>query len=136
MLLNHEHMLNSQVFDLNNIFKLQHIKTNSFINIKLKSDTSSLNKLFANLYDYARDPLFIKIMNIVEIEHMKHYNKYISNYGMNKTQKQNKNKTKHTNFKLTRHKLTRHKNKTNDKMNDTPLYMLSNLKMMIYDYDL
>jgi len=135
MLLNHEHMLNSQVFDLNNIFKLEHIKNNSFINIKLKSDTSSLNKLFANLYDYARDPLFIKIMNIVEIEHMKHYNKYISNYGMNKTQKQNKNKIKHTNFKLTRHKLTTYKNKTNNKMKDT-LYMLTNLKMMIYDYNI
>jgi hypothetical protein len=128
-------MLNSQLFDLNNILKLEHIKTNSFINIKLKSDTSSLNKLFANLYDYARDPLFIKIMNIVEIEHMKHYNKYISNYGMNKTQKQNKNKTNIKNLKLTRHKLTRHKNKTNDKMNNT-LYMLSNLKMMIYDYNI
>jgi hypothetical protein len=135
MLLNHEHMLNSQLFDLNDIFKLEHIKTNSFINIKLKSDTSSLNKLFANLYDYARDPLFIKIMNIVEIEHMKHYNKYISNYGMNKTQKLNKNKAKIKNLKLTRHKLTRHKNTTNDKMNNT-LYMLSNLKMMIYDYNI
>ena len=119
MLLNHEHMLNSQLFELNNIFNLEHIKTNSFINIKLKSDTSNLNKLFANLYDYARDPLFIKIMNIVEIEHMKHYNKYISNYGMNKTQKQNKNKIKHTDFKLTRHKLTTYKNKTNNKMKDT-----------------
>jgi hypothetical protein len=74
-------------------------------------------------------------MNIVEIEHMKHYNKYISNYGMNKTQKQNKNKTNIKNLKLTRHKLTRHKNKTNDKMNNT-LYMLSNLKMMIYDYNI
>lgn len=128
-------MLNSQLFELNNIFKLEHIKTNSFINIKLKSDTSNLNKLFANLYDYARDPLFIKIMNIVEIEHMKHYNKYISNYGMNKTQKQNKNKIKHTDFKLTRHKLTTYKNKTNNKMKDT-LYMLTNLKMMIYDYNI
>jgi hypothetical protein len=135
MLLNHEHMLNSQLFELNNIFKLEHIKSNSFINIKLKSDTSNLNKLFANLYDYARDPLFIKIMNIVEIEHIKHYNKYISNYGMNKTQKQNKNKIKHTNFKLTRHKLTTYKNKTNNKMKDT-LYMLTNLKMMIYDYNI
>jgi hypothetical protein len=135
MLLNHEHMLNSQLFELNNIIKLEHIKTNSFINIKLKSDTSNLNKLFANLYDYATYPLFIKIMNIVEIEHMKHYNKYISNYGMNKTQKQNKNKIKHTNFKLTRHKLTTYKNKTNNKMKDT-LYMLTNLKMMIYDYNI
>jgi hypothetical protein len=128
-------MLNSQLFELNNIFKLEHIKTNSFINIKLKSDITSLNKLFANLYDYARDPLFIKIMNIVEIEHIKHYNKYISNYGMNKTHKQNKNKVKHTNFKLTRHKLTTYKNKTNNKMKDT-LYMLTNLKMMIYDYNI
>jgi hypothetical protein len=137
MLLNHEHMLNSQVFDLNNIFKLEHIKTNSFINIKLKSDTSSLNKLFANLYDYARDPLFIKIMNIIEIEHLKHYNKYISTYGMNKTQKQNKNKNKNKNknFKLTMRKLTTHKSKINYKMNDT-LHILSNLKMMIYDYNI
>jgi hypothetical protein len=129
MMLNHEHMLNSQLFDLNNIFKLDHIKTNSFINIKLRSDTSSINKLFVNLYDYATAPLFIKIMNIIELEHMKHYNKFISNYGMNKTQKQNKNKNRNNNLKLTRDKLIPHKSKIND-----TLYMLSNLKMMIYDY--
>ncbi len=131
MLLNHEHMLNSRLFDLNNIFKLDHIKTNSFINIKLRSDTSSINKLFANLYDYARDSLFIKIMNIIEIEHMKHYNKFISTYGMNKTQKQNKNKNRNKNLKLTRDKLITHKSKINE-----TLHMLSNLKMMIYDYNI
>jgi hypothetical protein len=134
MLLNHEHMLNSQLFDLNN---LQLIKTNVLsitkynINIKLKSDAISVNKLFANLYDYARDPYFVKIMNIIEIEHMKHYNKYMSSYGVIKTHKQTKNNNNNKN--LTMYKITtrKHKSKTNK-----TLHMLTNLKMMIYDYNI
>jgi len=140
MLLNHEHMLNSQLFDLNNLNNLnnlQLIKTNVLsitkynINIKLKSDAISINKLFTNLYDYARDPYFVKIMNIIEIEHMKHYNKYMSTYGIIKTHKQTKNNNK--NKDLTMRKITtrKHKNKTNN-----ILHMLTNLKMMIYDYNI
>lgn len=140
MLLNHEHMLNSQLFDLNNLNNLnnlQLIKTNVLsitkynINIKLKSDAISVNKLFANLYDYARDPYFVKIMNIIEIEHMKHYNKYMSTYGIIKTHKQTKNNNK--NKDLTMRKITtrKHKNKTSN-----ILHMLTNLKMMIYDYNI
>ena len=70
-------------------------------------------------------------MNIIEIEHMKHYNKFISTYGMNKTHKQNKNKKRNKNLKLTRDKLITHKSKINE-----TLHMLSNLKMMIYDYNI
>lgn len=54
MLLNHEHMLNSQLFELNNISKLENIKVDSLINIKLKHDDAYINKLFANLYEYAK----------------------------------------------------------------------------------
>ena len=132
MLLNHEHMLNSQLFDLNNISKLEHI------NIKLKSDVLSINKLFANLYDYATYPYFIKIMNIIEAEHMKHYNNFISSYGFAKIQKQN-NKPRNSNkiknntkkLKLPMRKVITYKSRPND-----TLTMLTNLKMMIYDYNI
>jgi len=127
MLMNHEHMLNSQLFDLNNISNMNSIEFNSFINIKLKSDSISVNKLFANVYDYTIDPLFIKIMNIVEMEHRKHYNNYanIKTYKLKK--KQNKN------LKSKTRKLLKHKSNTNDTIN-MENYMLSNLRMMIYDY--
>jgi hypothetical protein len=140
MLLNHEHMLNSQLFDLNN---LQLIKTNVLsnsnsnsnininINIKLKSDAISINKLFTNLYDYARDPYFVKIMNIIEIEHMKHYNKYMSSYDIIKTHKQTKNNNKNNNLTMRKITTRKHKSKTNN-----TLHMLTNLKMMIYDYNI
>jgi hypothetical protein len=144
MLLNHEHMLNSQLFDLNdlnNLNNLQLIKTNVLsitnnnINIKLKSDAISINKLFTNLYDYARDPYFVKIMNIIELEYMKHYNKYMRTYGNVKTHKQtkNNNNNKNKNKNLTMRKITtrKHQSKTNN-----TLHMLTNLKMMIYDYNI
>lgn len=131
MLLNHEHMLNSELFDLNNISKLKHI------NIKLKSDAISVNKLFANLYDYATDPYFHKIMNIIDTEYMKHYNNFIKNYGFTKIHTQdktrNRNRTKNNTkkLKLPTRKVITYKNKPND-----TLYMLTNLKMMIYDYSI
>jgi len=139
MLLNHEHMLNSQLFDVNSISNLEHIKTNSLFNInidiKLKSDTINVNKLFANLYDYATDPYFNKIMNIIEVEHMKHYNNYMSNYGFNKIQKQtktkNNNKRTRSKSKLKMRKVITYKSKTNNTLN-----MLTNLRMMIYDYNI
>ena len=129
MLINHEHMLNSQLFDLNSISELNNIESNSPINIKLKSDITSINKLFANLYDYAKDPLFIKIINSIELEHRKHYNNYVNKYVNIKTHKRNKN------LKLKMRKLLTYKNKTNDIPNMRN-YMLTNLKMMIYDYNI
>jgi len=131
MLLNHEHMLNSQIFDLNNISKLEHI------NIKLKSDALSVNKLFANLYDYATYPYFYKVMNIIDAEYMKHYNNFINNYGFTKIHTQdkprNKNKTRNNTkkLKLPTRKVITYKSKPNDTLN-----MLTNLKMMIYDYNI
>jgi hypothetical protein len=124
-------MLNSELFDLNNISKLKHI------NIKLKSDAVSVNKLFANLYDYATDPYFHKIMNIIEAEHMKHYNNFIKNYGFTKIHTQdktrNRNRTKNNTkkLKLPTRKVITYKNKPND-----TLYMLTNLKMILYDYSI
>ena len=123
MLINHEHMLNSQLFELNNISNMNKIDFNSFINIKFKHNEIALNKLFSNLYDYTIDPLFIKIMNTVEMEHRKHYN----NYANIKTYKQNKKLNSKT------RKLLKHKSNTNDTIN-MENYMLSNLRMMIYDY--
>lgn len=122
MIINHEHMLNSQLFELNSISKLDIIENNSHINIKLKQDDKAINKLFANLYEYAIDPLFIKIMNIVELEHRKHYKKYrnIKTHKLNKKTKQKTRKFFHTNNHII--------NMEN--------FMLSNLKMMIYDYKL
>jgi hypothetical protein len=115
-------MLNSQLFELNSISKLDIIENNSHINIKLKQDDKTINKLFANLYEYAIDPLFIKIMNIVELEHRKHYKKYrnIKTHKLNKKTKQKTRKFFHTNNHII--------NMEN--------FMLSNLKMMIYDYKL
>jgi hypothetical protein len=118
-------MLNSQLFDLNNISEVNNIETNSAINIKLKADITSINKLFANLYEYAKDPLFIKIINRVELEH----NKYANKYANIKTYKHNKN------FKLRMRKLLTYKNKPNNVQNMRD-YMLTNLKMMIYDYNI
>jgi hypothetical protein len=133
MLINHEHMLNSQLFELNSISEVNNIETNSTINIKLKQDDISVNKLFANLYEYAKDPLFIKIMNIIEVEHRKYLNKYLSKYVNkhinNRTQKYNKN------LKQTMRKLLTHKRKPSESPN-IENYMLTNLKMMIYDYNI
>jgi hypothetical protein len=133
MLINNEHMLNSQLFDLNSIYKLEAIKNNSFINIKLKNDTTTINKLFANLYDYANDPIFIKLISNIEAEHLKHYNKYVNKYvnkyANNKTQKINKN------IKLETRKNLTYKNKKQDRFN-IENFMLTNLKMMIYDYNI
>jgi hypothetical protein len=72
-------------------------------------------------------------MNIIEIEHMKHYNKYMSSYGVIKTHKQTKNNNKNKNNNLTMYKIItrKHKSKTNK-----TLHMLTNLKMMIYDYNI
>jgi len=123
MLINHEHMLNSQLFDLNNISNMNKIDFNSFINIKFKHNEIAVNKLFSNLYDYTIDPLFIKIMNTVEMEHRKHYNNYanIKTYKLNKKQKHQTRK------------FLKHKSNINDSIN-MENYMLSNLRMMIYDY--
>jgi hypothetical protein len=133
MLINNEHMLNSQLFELNNISKLENIKNNTSINIKLKHDDISVNKLFSNLYEYAKDPFFIKIMNNVEIEHRKHLNKYANKYAKKNinvhTHKLNKN------LKLRTHKILTRKSKTNGILN-MENYMLTNLKMMIYDYNI
>ena len=115
-------MLNSQLFELNNISKLENIKTNPLIDIKLKDDDITINKLFSNLYDYAKDPLFIKIINAVEAEYIKHYNKYVNN----KTQKLKKN------LKLKTRKFVTYKNPNIIPNMDT--YILTNLKMMTYDY--
>lgn len=135
MLINHEHMLNSQVFDLDSILKIEDVKSNVPINIKLKHNDIAINKLFSNLYEYTKDPLFIKIMNSVELEHRKHYNKYANN----KTQKQkntnNNNNTNNKNFKLKTRKFSTYKGKTNDTLR-MENYMLTNLKMMIYDYNI
>ena len=125
MLINHEHMLNSQLFDLNSISKLENIKKTSLINIKLKHDETSINKLFVNLCNYAKDPLFIETMNNVEIEYRKHYNKYLNI----KTQKLNKE------LKLRARKFSINKNRTSGTLN-IEKYMLTNLKMMIYDYNI
>ena len=122
MVINHDHMLNSQLFELNNISKLENIKTNSLIDIKLKDDDITINKLFSNLYDYAKDPLFIKIISAVEAEYIKHYNKYTNN----KTQKLKKN------LKLKTRKFVTYKNPNIIPNMDT--YILTNLKMMTYDY--
>jgi hypothetical protein len=126
-------MLNSQLFELNNISKLENIKNNTSINIKLKHDDISVNKLFSNLYEYAKDPFFIKIMNNVEIEHRKHLNKYANKYAKKNinvhTHKLNKN------LKLRTHKILTRKSKTNGILN-MENYMLTNLKMMIYDYNI
>lgn len=133
MLINHDHMLNSQVFELNNISKSENIEFDSPINIKLKQDDISVNKLFANLYEYAIDPLFIKIMNSIEVEHRKYLNKYINKHANkhrnSKTQKYSKN------LKLKMRKLVTHKSKPSDARN-IENYMLTNLKMMIYDYNI
>jgi hypothetical protein len=125
MIINHEHMLNSQLFDLNSISKLDNIENNSPINIKLKQDDITMNKLFVNLYEYAKDPLFIKIMTNIEVEHRKHYKKY-KNIKTRKLIKKLKQKTR--NF------LTQ-KSRTNHIIN-MENYMLTNLKMMIYDYNI
>ena len=108
LLINNEHILNSQLFDLNNISKLENIKNNSPINIKLKSGDIVINKFFTNLYEYATDPLFIKIMSTIEIEHLKHYNKYLNKYLNTKTQKLNKD------LRLKTRKSSIHKRKTNN----------------------
>jgi hypothetical protein len=129
LLINYEHVLNSQLFDLNSISKVDTIENDSPIDIKLKSDNVSINKLFANLYDYAKDPLFIKIMNIVEVEYRKHYTKYINKYANIKTHKVKQN------LKLATRKFLTQKNKTGNALN-TENFMLSNLKMMIYDYNI
>ena len=133
MLINYEHVLHSQLFDLNSISKLDTIESNSPIDIKLKSDNASINKLFANLYHYAKDPLFIEIMNIVEVEHMKHYTKYITKYDHKyayiKTHKVKKN------LKVATRKFLIQKNKTGDTLN-MENFMLTNLKMMVYDYNI
>ena len=128
MVINHDHMLNSQLFELNNISKLENIKTNSLIDIKLKDDDITINKLFSNLYDYAKDPLFIKIINAVEAEYIKHYNKYVNN----KTQKQYKTQKLKKNLKLKTRKFVTYKNPNIIPNMDT--YILTNLKMMTYDY--
>ena len=124
MLINHEHMLNSQLFELNNISKLENITLDSLINIKLKHDDVTINILFNNLYEYAKDPLFIKLINSVEIQYRKHYSKYA-----NKTQRQNKH------LQLRTRKISTYKSKTNATLN-IEHYMLTNLKMMIYDYNI
>lgn len=129
MLLNHEHILNSQLFELNSISKLDNIENNSPINIKLKSDDISINKLFANLYDYANDPLTIQIMNIIELEHEKHYKKYIHKYRNIQTQKQR------INSNLRVRKLLTQRNKTGHEF-DMENYILTNLKMVVYDYNI
>ena len=123
MLINHEHMLNSHLFDLNSISNMNKIDFNSFINIKFKHNEIAVNKLFSNLYEYTLDPLFIKTMNTIELEYIKHYN----NYAKNKTYKLNK-KQKHQTRKF-----LKHKSNINDSIN-MENYMLSNLRMMIYDY--
>ena len=128
MLINHEHMLNSQLFELNNIFKLENITLDSLINIKLKHDDVAINKLFNNLYEYAKDPLFIKLINNVEIEYRKHYSKYA-----NKTQRQRQRQSKH--LQLRTRKISTYKSKTNASLNSEH-YLLNNLKMMIYDYNI
>ena len=110
------------MFELNNISKLENINSDLPINIKFKHNEIALNKLFSNLYEYALDPLFIKIMNSVELEHIKHYNNYAN--IKTKTYKLNK-KLKHQTRKF-----LKHKSNTLSMEN----YMLSNLRMMIYDY--
>jgi hypothetical protein len=119
MLINHEHMLNSKVFDLTSISKSENIDSNSYINIKLKHNDITNNKLYSNLYEYASNPLFIKIMNSVDVEHRKHYNKYANN----------------KNFKVRTRKFSTYKGKTTDTLR-MGNYMLTNLKMMIYDYNI
>ena len=116
-------MLNSHMFDLNSISNMNKIDFNSFINIKFKHNEIAVNKLFSNLYEYTLDPLFIKTMNTIELEYIKHYN----NYAKNKTYKLNK-KQKHQTRKF-----LKHKSNINDSIN-MENYMLSNLRMMIYDY--
>jgi hypothetical protein len=112
-------MLNSKVFDLTSISKSENIDSNSYINIKLKHNDIATNKLFSNLYEYASNPLFIKIMNSVDVEHRKHYNKYANN----------------KNFKVITRKFSTYKGKTTDTLL-MGNYMLTNLKMMIYDYNI
>ena len=129
MLINHEHMLNSQLFELNSISKLDNIENNSLINIKLKHDDVTINKLFANLYEYANNPLFIQIMNIIEVEHRKHYKKYIHKNINSQTQKLRKNSN------LRARKFLTQKNKTRNEFN-MENYMLTNLKMMVHDYNI
>ena len=129
MLINHEHMLNSQLFELNSISKLDNLENNSLINIKLKHDAVAINRLFADLYDYAKNPLFIQIMNIIEVEHRKHYKKYIHKIINIQTQKLRKNSN------LRMRKFLTQKNKTRDEFN-MENYMLTNLKMMVHDYNI
>jgi hypothetical protein len=76
-------------------------------------------------------------MNIIEAQHMKHYNNFFSNYGFTKINTQektrNKNKTKNNTkkLKLPMRKVITYKSRPND-----TLTMLTNLKMMIYDYNI
>ena len=58
-------------------------------------------------------------MNSVDVEHRKHYNKYANN----------------KNFKVRTRKFSTYKGKTTDTLR-MGNYMLTNLKMMIYDYNI
>ena len=82
--------------------------------------------MFNNLYEYAKDALFIKLINSVEIEYRKYYSKYA-----NKTQRQRQNK----HLQLRTRKISTYKSKTNASLNSEH-YLLNNLKMMIYDYNI
>ena len=63
LILNHEDLLTSSIFDLSNLYKL---KNGLSINIRINSHKSSIDYFFKKLYNYAINKNMHELLNNVE----------------------------------------------------------------------